>query len=320
MSNPPILEPEFAAEGGFASAESGLSRTRARIEGPTWMVIGAIYGGWVAVLVAASAWMPLWAALTMLAVLVTWHGHLQHEILHGHPTRNAFLNALLGLPPLGLFYPYSVFKRSHLDHHRAAELSSPDGDVESFYVTPETWARFGRIRRTLLIVNNTMLGRFLLGPLLSLPPFFVGQLRRILSGDPVAAREWALHGVLVAGLLYGVQTYAGIDAWLYLVAVAYPGHGLLMIRSYAEHRPSAVADERTAIVEGNWFFSLLYLCNNLHVVHHEHPGMPWYEIPGYFKVHRDDILRRNGGYRFRSYGDLARRFLLKPKDHPVYPV
>jgi len=313
MSDQIILEPEIATG-------SDRSVSRVRIEGPTWLVIGAVYGGWLAVLAAAGTWMPLWAALPMLAVLVTWHGHLQHEILHGHPTRSEFLNALIGLPPLGLFYPYSVFKRNHLDHHRTPVLSKPADDLESFYVTAEQWSRFGRLRRALLIANNTMLGRFLLGPLLSLPAFFLGEIRRIMSGEPVAIAEWALQGVLVAGLLYGVQTYAGIDAWLYLIAVAYPGHGLLMIRSFVEHRPSSAADERTAIVEGPGFFSLLYLYNNLHVVHHEHPGMPWYEIPGYFAAHRDDILRRNGGYRFAGYGEVARRFLLKPKDHPVYPI
>jgi hypothetical protein len=30
-------------------------------------------------------------------------------------------------------------------------------------------------------------------------------------------------------------------------------------------------------------------------------------------------LARNGGFRYAGYGEIARRFLLKPKDSPAHP-
>jgi hypothetical protein len=48
----------------------------------------------------------------------------------------------------------------------------------------------------------------------------------------------------------------------------YPALVLGMMRSFTEHRWGERASERTAIVESNWVFGLLFLWNNLHAVHH----------------------------------------------------
>ena len=165
-----------------------------------------------------------------------------------------------------------------------------------------------------------MLGRFLMGPAFATLALARSELRRLVAGDAVAWLEWGSHGVLVAGVLYVVETVGGIAPWIYLVGVAYPGMGLLMMRSFLEHRPAKTADERTAIVEGGWFWTLLYLGNNFHFVHHERPGMPWYDLARVYALNRDAIAARNGGYVFRSYGDVARRYFLRPKDQPVYPL
>ena len=43
--------------------------------------------------------LSLAAATPPLILLGAWHLSLQHELLHGHPTRSAFVNKLLGYPP-----------------------------------------------------------------------------------------------------------------------------------------------------------------------------------------------------------------------------
>ena len=45
------------------------------------------------------------------APLVTLHSSLQHEALHGHPTRSAALNEALVFPPLGLLFPIAASRR-----------------------------------------------------------------------------------------------------------------------------------------------------------------------------------------------------------------
>ena len=46
---------------------------------------------------------------------VALHSSLQHEALHGHPTRHAPVNEALVFLPLGLFYPFRRFKSPALD-------------------------------------------------------------------------------------------------------------------------------------------------------------------------------------------------------------
>jgi fatty acid desaturase len=68
-------------------------------------------------------------------------------------------------------------------------------------------------------------------------------------------------------------------------------------------------------------FGFLFLNNNLHVVHHMHPGVPWYALPKLYRARRTEYLSKNQGYCFRTYGDVARQYLFRAKDpvpHPLY--
>ena len=99
-----------------------------------------------------------------------------------------------------------------------------------------------------------------------------------------------------------------------------PGIAILLIRSFGEHRAKPGARERTAIVEGSWILGPLFLYNNLHLVHHDEPTMPWYEYNKRYRARRDEFLRDNGGLVYRTYFDVARRFLLRPHDTPTHPM
>ena len=76
-----------------------------RGELPTWLVAAAIYGGWL-LLTLHAALLPWWIAAPALGCIVAWHNSLQHEAIHGHPTRYRAVNDALGMPPLGLWLPF----------------------------------------------------------------------------------------------------------------------------------------------------------------------------------------------------------------------
>ena len=82
---------------------------------------------------------------------------------------------------------------------------------------------------------------------------------------------WITHLILCVPVVYWVTVVCGIPLWLYVVAMVVPGNGILLIRSFAEHRARADVHERTAIVEGSWLLGPLFLFNNLHSLHHEEP-------------------------------------------------
>ena len=95
----------------------------------------SVYGGWGVVTWHADS-LPWWALLVLGTWLVAWHNSLQHETVHGQPARRPWINAVLGMPPLGLWMPYPVYRDRHLAHHRTRELTSPGADTESFYRAP----------------------------------------------------------------------------------------------------------------------------------------------------------------------------------------
>ena len=48
-------------------------------------------------------------------------------------------------------------------------------------------------------------------------------------------------------------------------------------------------------------------------------GLPWYQIPAFYRLNRAALIDRNGGLVYRSYFDVARRYLLTPHDGLVHP-
>ena len=287
-----------------------------RWELPTWAVAAAIYGAWLAMTWHHAA-LPAWLLAPAGAVVLCWHGHLQHEALHGHPTRSRRVNELLVFLPLGMWFPYGVYRDTHLDHHRDIHLTSPLDDPESYYVTPSQWRRLPAFARALLRFNNTVLGRMTVGPALATRALYGGALRRLLAGHTADLKSWLLHGLGAAATVAWL-VFVGFPFWLYAV-MAYFGVSLIMLRSFAEHRPAEAIAHRICINDAERIMGLLYLNNSLHAVHHAMPGRAWYELPGEFRRNRELWLERNGGFLWNGYRDVIRRHFLRPKDEPVHP-
>ncbi|MCY3731205.1 MAG: fatty acid desaturase, partial [Rhodospirillaceae bacterium] len=148
-------------------AQADLPVLWRRIEGPTWLVAAAVYGGWLALTWYHHA-MPWWLVLPLGGWLVGWHGGLQHEIIHGHPTRRPWVNAALAMAPLALWLPFPLYRSRHLSHHATPHLTDPLADTESFYLEPARWQRIGPSYRARLWVHNTLAGRLLLGPAMTI--------------------------------------------------------------------------------------------------------------------------------------------------------
>lgn len=284
------------------------------IEWQTVIVAVAIAAG-LGATIAAHDRVPTVVTLTALALLGAWYNSLQHEVVHGHPTPWRRFNTLFAIAPLGLVVPFSVYRHTHLAHHRTPNLTDPDADPESFYVDAATWERAGSLHRAVLVALRTLSGRLVLGPLVSCFRWW----RHIApSGRSQPGRRTvAWHAVGVTIVLLAVRA-TGMPVWMYLVGFAWGGASLSLLRSFAEHRVPE-GGTRSAVVRSNWFFSLLFLNNNLHHTHHARPRSPWYAIPAlHEQLGSDDIAARGAGL-YNGYGEIARRYLVRPFDHPVAP-
>lgn len=289
------------------------------IEWPTVLLLIATYGLW------ALGTTQIYDVSSLLGILLTGiaiaqFSSLQHEILHGHPFRSRRLNEALALPALTLTVPYGRFRDTHLAHHHDPILTDPYDDPESNYLDPVVWAHLPAWIKLLYRFNNTLFGRVVVGALLGNIRWLLDEARRLRQDAPGVRRDWALHLVgLVPVVLW--LWLAAMPWWSYLLA-AWVGHGLLKIRTYLEHRAHDSARARTVVVEDRGPLALLFLNNNLHVVHHMHPNVPWYRLPAVYAANRDHYLRRNDGYVYRSYVDIFRAHLFRAKDpvpHPLMP-
>ena len=287
------------------------------VEWPTVALLFACYAGWAAATASYGALGPVFLIL-FAAPLVTLHSSLQHEALHGHPTRSAAFNEALVFLPLGLLFPYRRFKTVHLQHHNNSMLTDPYDDPESFYYALADWRELPPLLKQVLKFNNTFLGRFTIGPLVMLVGFVGRDLQLIAAGDRGVGRAWLHH---FAGLLIVLGWTMGvcdIPLWVYIVT-AYLGISLLNLRTFAEHQAHETAGGRTAIVEASPFFALLFLNNNLHFVHHDNPRIAWYRLPALYRARRAEYLAANEGYVFSGYGEVIRRYLLRPKAPVPHP-
>ena len=300
------------------TAPAGTRAIQLQIEWLTLGVAVSIYSGF-----AALTWfyhaLPLWFVIPAGAYLIAWHGSLQHEAIHRHPTRLRWLNELLVFPNLWLWMPFRVYRDTHLAHHRDERLTDPLDDPESYYMTREQWQRCSRWTRGLLLVRNTVVGRILLGPFLAVGRLWWQESKRIVRGERRALQAWGLNGVSCALVLAWATGVCGIPVAEYVLFFAYPAIGLTLLRSFAEHRAAAVPEHRSVIVDAAWPLALVFLNNNLHALHHREPGVPWYRLPARYRAEREAITASNGGYRFRGYAEIIARYLLWPKEAVVHP-
>jgi fatty acid desaturase len=287
-----------------------------RVEWPTLGLIVLAYGGWL----AAGLWLwPLAPALALavMAVLAALHSSLTHEALHGHPTRSRMMNEALVAVPLTLIYPYRRYKVTHLAHHADERLTDPFEDPESYYKARWHLRAMPSWFRWVLVINNTMLGRMVLGPVLGAAGFLAQEGRHLRAGTRGVRLAWALHMPALAAVVVAVWAM-GIPLWLYVVAVAWPALSLIAIRTFAEHRWHETPEGRTIIVERSPL-AWLYLHNNLHIVHHQFPGVPWYRLPALYAAHRDHFRRLNHGYWYPDYAAMFRAYAVRVKEPVAHP-
>ncbi|HEU0222362.1 MAG TPA: fatty acid desaturase, partial [Paracoccaceae bacterium] len=167
----------------------------------------------------------------------------------------------------------------------------------------------------------TLCGRMLIGPAIGLGAFWQGDVAAVLRGDRRIIRAYLHHALGAVPVALWLALVAQMPFWAYLIA-CYGAFSLLKVRTFLEHRAHERAGGRSVIIEDRGPLALLFLNNNYHAVHHAHPGIAWYRLPAEFARRREEFLRRNDGYHYRSYAEVFARHFLHRKDpvaHPLWP-
>ncbi|UYV36265.1 fatty acid desaturase [Rhodobacteraceae bacterium D3-12] len=291
---------------------------RGKVEWPTWGLLGLTYLTWaVATTWAAAFWLPLGMVLVTLSAAL--HSSLTHEALHGHPTRKAWLNEALVFPALSLCVPYRRFRDTHIAHHRDENITDPYDDPETNYLDPEVWAVQPRWAKAVLRLNNTLFGRLLIGPVIGQVFFMRADWRLARKGARRVVNGWLWHLPALGLVVWWMAALGQMPVWAFLLA-SYAAHSILKIRTYLEHRAHEAADGRTVLIEDRGLLALLFLNNNLHVVHHAYPKLEWYALPQKTREEREAFLARNDDYYYRSYAQVFRRYFWRGKDPVPHPL
>ena len=286
------------------------------VEWPTLALLFLTYVIWA----AATLWLAevsLTLAVILTALTIAQHSSLQHEAMHGHPFRDRRWNTALVFPALTLVIPYLRFRDTHLAHHRDSELTDPYDDPESNYLDAGVWERLPRAARWLLNLNNTLAGRMALGPLVGTLYFLISEMR-LARSDPRVLRGWLWHLPMVLPVVVWVA-WSPMPFWAYAVG-CYLALSLLRIRTFLEHQAHQQARARSVIIEDRGPLSFLFLNNNFHVVHHMHPRVPWFRLPGLYRENAERYRRLNEGYVYPSYREVFRRHFLRRKDPVAHPL
>jgi fatty acid desaturase len=259
--------------------------------------------------------------ITIVALASAFHTSIQHEVVHGHPTPLPLVNEAIIFPSLIFAYPFRRYRDLHLKHHIDANLTDPYEDPESYYWPECDQTRLNPVMKILLGMNNTFFGRMILGPPLGLFGFYKTEFVRLRQNETGVRKAWVLHIIGSLPVLLWITAVCGIPIWLYVVLVVFPGVSWILARSFAEHQASVTIGGRTAIVEAHPFFSLLFLNNNLHMVHHAHPQAAWYDLPAMYHERKQHYLAANDSYLFEGYWSVIRQFAIHKKQpvfHPIY--
>lgn len=289
-----------------------------RLELPTWLLMAAVYGGWFGVV---FFWQTLgsWAGTPLLILFTTWYMSLQHELIHGHPTRHARLNQLFGTLPLAVWYPYGLYRDSHLQHHRNDHLTLPEDDPEGYYFTRARWERFPAWCIAVIKLRNTLPGRMLIGPALDIYATLKSAFLSVLQGEAKIIVMWLTHVILLAGLFHWMSR-CGLSPLYFVLAVSYPALSLTKLRSFFEHRAHDVPEARSTLNEAGPGWRLLFLNLNYHLVHHDLPGLPWFGLRKIYLAERDAYIQRSEGFLVEGYAQWFSDHALSPVAVEVHPL
>ena len=227
-----------------------IARRHELREGETaWPTIALCLAA-LALQVAAALYAPLWASVLVGSACAYAQFTVAHDATHGALSKREWLNTLFGYAAtLVLFGPYEALKRNHLHHH--AHTNDPKED-------PDFWVS----RPFLLFRCLTQLARHYWC-------FFARPKR--LDGS-----FWRSMATLAAmAVLLG--SFPAPLFWHWFLPAQLGGAALAFSFDYWPHRPHTGRGrlKDTASIDVRWF-DPLFLNQNIHLLHHLFPTIPWY--------------------------------------------
>ena len=220
-------------------------------------------------------------AVIMIPVYSLIH-EAEHNMLHPHPVWNALLGRWLSCLFVASF---TFFTHCHFRHHKKNRT-----DIEMwelYYEHQNKWKRRGNLFLMMSGLGYLSLWLsvllFAVAPSLVYRGFFqkhtevAGFLEGSNQPEKIAAmrRESWLAILCQAALIVSLQL--SLESWLTLFLI----HGFVWSsQNYVNHAfsPRDIINGAHNLVMPRWL-KFVYLNFNLHLAHHQNPGVPWIHLP-----------------------------------------
>ncbi|PZQ60692.1 MAG: hypothetical protein DI570_13675 [Phenylobacterium zucineum] len=223
--------------------------------------------------------LPLWACMPILAVVSYAHYTLVHEAIHGNvvsrPRSAAWINTLVGwIGSLGMGMGWPVLQRTHVLHH---SHTNTDGDPDFGWKGTFPQALW----KWLVSVPMSLLP---LAALRIISPERYRQVGAILSPSEIA--QVSAVTLLTLALLALAATTGHVVDWLMLWFLP-TRLGVLILNIFFQWLPHHPFDQterylntRISLWAGG---TVLLLQQNLHLMHHLWPSVPFYNYARLFR-------------------------------------
>lgn len=285
------------------------------------VLVGTIVGIWN----SANSWWRLSAVIPLLSIFMFRNFSFMHDAVHGALSKNKFLNDTLGLwSGCWSFLPYSLWKKSHLEHHYWSGNLQKDPVMALTLILPKApaWV-LGTLtffwRAWLPLIGLMQQGVFWTLSFKNTWADF--KLSSVLSlVAPIVA--WGF----VLSYSHEFNLYAVLPAFfLYLLAVEIvnlPHHLQMEMVSGDDRLPiwEQYVTARTCLYP-KWFAHFVVLNFNYHAEHHMFPEAPWYHLP---RLHQHLVSQLDTRYKTDPYFQWTlenrQKSILKVLERPSSPT
>ncbi|GAB2787551.1 hypothetical protein GCM10027275_35440 [Rhabdobacter roseus] len=216
---------------------------------------------------------------------------LGHEASHrklfpGSVAKNDFWGGLILVP---IMTPINVFRKIHLFHHGFNRKDHHTSALDT-YVTRQKPSWLVKAFYYLLWYVSVFLGGWFIHSLVSVVLFLFIPPSVSVRISP-AFKGWTMQDQLKAIALFGLGVGFHLAVyWLggsavYLYSLGYPMLAFAWVLSlfvYIFHYDTTIGSETRFNVRSLGyvpFFSWILMNFNEHATHHQHPNIPWYELP-----------------------------------------
>lgn len=230
--------------------------------GTAWPTVALFLGALVvqagSTWAALAGWLPAPLAVLVNAAAAYSQFTVVHDAAHRSASRWGPLNEALGYgAAFVLFGPFEAFRRNHLHHH--AHTNDPAEDPDFWVAGATLWGTAWRC--------------FTLHEM-----HYWNYFTRLARRDGVYARTWSTLVVMAAVLAWGASAGRGWSLLLYwMLPAQLAGTALAFLFDYWPHRPHRARGrlKDTAVIAPRWL-DPPFLSQNIHLLHHLFPTVPWY--------------------------------------------